>query len=186
MRFLQFFIKKFGLKVDEDNTPQKLLRLTANKKVEYLHHLVAQTLKDLLVYFNDSSLESDATQKLLDHPLQEGRRNVRTNKNIETASKSMSQLLDVAVTAALKSLKKSTYTRQFIEAKSVDDSSSYNEYFCKICKFKSRYETLTLAHIETCLEASGVTSVANEALVTLSSTEGLDFAMQEENIIDPR
>ena len=69
VRFLQYFIWRFNLNVEEDNTPAWLKTRSAKEKVKYMHDLVATTLRELLLYFEDSSLETDTATQLLDHPL---------------------------------------------------------------------------------------------------------------------
>ena len=89
-RFCQYFIYKFKLNVEIDNTPEHLKSATNDAKRDYLHKRVCEALKDMLSYFEASTYESlNLDIKLRDHPLQGGRLNSAQYNN-ENASSNQS------------------------------------------------------------------------------------------------
>jgi hypothetical protein len=72
-RFIQYFMHKFDLDPQKDNTPDGMKHASSEKKLEYLHIMVSECLKDLMPFFKKSSLEN-VSSLLQDHPLQKGRK----------------------------------------------------------------------------------------------------------------
>ena len=70
-RFCQYFVKKYDLDLDNDNSPEHLRSASDEVKKAYLHTKVQEVLRDLLPQFRNSSFEDP---QLLDHPLEGGRR----------------------------------------------------------------------------------------------------------------
>jgi hypothetical protein len=70
--FCSYFLHKFKLNDKIDNTPHLLRSSSSEKKMKYLHQLVAEALKDLLPYFKEAET---ASCQLDDFPLAAGRRN---------------------------------------------------------------------------------------------------------------
>ena len=66
VRLCQYMIRKFGLTLDKDNTPQRLKTASKDEKLAYLHGLVSEALRDLLPLFKDAQ---DKDPKLIDHPV---------------------------------------------------------------------------------------------------------------------
>ena len=50
-----YFLSKYNIDPTYDNTPPLLKAASKEKKVDYLHSLVAEALKDLLPYFQECS-----------------------------------------------------------------------------------------------------------------------------------
>ena len=68
---MQFLCNSQNLELHRDNTPAWLKSAKSEEKVRYLHGLVAEALRELLVYFKDSVL---VESQLDDFPLAEGRK----------------------------------------------------------------------------------------------------------------
>ena len=73
-RFCQFFLMKFNLDPEADQTPPELKSANKGEKEAFLQQMVEAALKDLLPYFRSCSIKEDLD--LNDHPLQEGRSRV--------------------------------------------------------------------------------------------------------------
>ena len=67
-RCCQFFIKKYNLDPDIDNTPDVMKSATKEQKEAFVHTKVEGALRDLLPFFRSCSY---ADPELDDHPLQE-------------------------------------------------------------------------------------------------------------------
>ena len=71
-RFIQYFVLKFDIDPLTDNTPDLLKSGTNEEKITYLHDLVSQCLTELLPFFRESSISTDTSSQLWNHPLQNG------------------------------------------------------------------------------------------------------------------
>ena len=65
-RFCHIMFKKYGLKAETDNTPSELKSAPKDKKLAYIHELVASALRDLLPLFKNAQ---DKDPELIDHPV---------------------------------------------------------------------------------------------------------------------
>ena len=70
-RFCHYFLHKFDLSADVDNTPPLIRTASALKKVNYLHELVATALKDMMPHFKQCLLVDPL---LHDFPVASGKR----------------------------------------------------------------------------------------------------------------
>ena len=186
-RFCHFFINKFELNQSLDNTPDHIKTASFDKKELFLNKMVEEALKDLLPYFKDAKFEDPL---LIDHPLQDGR---RVLKRIELKREKFllegAQLIDEEIAA-------STVARIYIpdpesEKALIDEnlvensmplsgSRSVSIFSCKICNFKSKYKTLVVTNIESCL-SNRLFSPGVEA-ESLSSTA--KAASEEDSVLD--
>jgi len=64
--FSHFFLAKYNLNPDVDNTPDELKKGTKGEKAAYIHSLVKDALKDLLPMFEKSS---GVTPDMTDYPV---------------------------------------------------------------------------------------------------------------------
>ena len=64
--FSHFFLAKYNLNPDVDNTPDELKKGTKGEKAAYIHSLVNDALKDLLPMFEKSS---GVTPDMTDYPV---------------------------------------------------------------------------------------------------------------------
>ena len=56
-RFCQFFVKKFNLDPEVDNTPESVKKSTITDKEAFIHRKVEEALRDLLPFFRKSNYE---------------------------------------------------------------------------------------------------------------------------------
>ena len=54
-RFSQYFINKFALNPEADNTPDSLKTASEDRKRDFLHKMVEEALRDLLPFFSNCS-----------------------------------------------------------------------------------------------------------------------------------
>ena len=133
--FCYFFVKKFNLSTDQDNTPILLRKAESRKKALYLHGLVEEALKDLLPYFANAKLSGD---QLHDFPLVEGRRQVDDHSVAMTEDDSLAK-------------NSNSHVRSFISLSNAS-SRSKKMFRCNLCNFESSYEAVCLAHVELCVK----------------------------------
>ena len=164
-RFIQYFVLKFDIDPLTDNTPDLLKSATNEEKINYLHDLVSQCLSELLPFFRESSISTDTTTQLWNHPLQKGSKISRASVPASKSTSSVPESLDlpslvsfeVAEATAgelLTDVSKENVLLNFLETKSVEVSSTRTKqvYSCIICLFESKFKAVCLAHIENCLE----------------------------------
>ena len=136
-RFIQYFLIKYNFDPSEDNTPPLLKTKSPEEKRDFLHDLVARCLRDLLPYFKQSRLSDETHELLIDHPLQQGRREIRSQNMINNSAKHKhvapealempSQVtydLAVATADVVDDRLKDEFVLQYLETKSVQVSSS--------------------------------------------------------------
>ena len=163
-RFIQYFMIKNNFDSSEDNTPPLLKTKNPEEKQGFLHNLVAECLRDLLPYFQQSKLSDETHELLVDHPLQQGRREIRRQNMIKNSAEHVapealampSQVtydLAVATADVVDDRLKDEFVLQYLETKSVQVSASRSKtlYVCKICSQESKYRAVCIAHIENCL-----------------------------------
>ena len=150
------------------------------KKSSSLHDLAADCLRDLLPFFKESKASAEILTKLLDHPLQTGRKHGRDATTPPPIP--VSETLDMpslitheaaeATASGVSDLTEENILEQFMEKSTRSLSSTRTKlvYTCKICSYESKYETICLSHIENCLENFKTIREGNEADETLSSS----------------
>ena len=159
-RFVQYFINKFDIDTDKDNTPDNLKTATKEAKTEYLHGLVADCLRDLIPFFKDTKVNNEV---LLDHPLQRGTRISRQTTSTAVLRDIPEQMeapnivsqadAEAAVENVNVNLSKETIISKYLDVKIVDMSSKRTKqvFFCVLCQFESKYKTVCANHIENCI-----------------------------------
>ena len=123
-RFCQYFVKKYDLDLDKDNSPEHLRSASDEVKKAYLHTKVQEVLRDLLPQFRNSSFEDP---RLLDHPLEGGRRpkyqpareNTRKETMLEPPTQIGQEVLERTVEQVQNSLPGSDVVEQNMEELSV-------------------------------------------------------------------
>ena len=157
-RFCQYFIMKYNLDPDIDNTPEELKNATVEKKRLFLHEKVEEVLKDLLPFFRSCS---SSDPHLVDHPLQEGRRAryqpiriVAEETALEEPMLIGEDVLEKTVNHQQHALDQRCSKEVNIEIEEITvkvSSSRYSKVFrCKLCSFESKYRTVCLAHVKCC------------------------------------
>ena len=147
-RFCQYLLHKFDLDPAVDNTPDSIKRATHNEKEAFVHNYVEEALRDLLPYFRDCSNEDP---HLVDHPLQEGRRDKYQSER-EPARR-----VDLVETNIVVEEHASQNTEEMLETHlqemslNLSGTRSKTMYKCGICSFQTRYRTVCLTHIKACL-----------------------------------
>ena len=158
-RFVHYFINKFNIDTDKDNTPNNIKTATRQAQVAYLHGLVAECLIDLLPYFKDTS---NNTEDLVNHPLQGGTIHCQNTERgpvspgvheVMGAPASISQVDAEEAVKNVTSICKETIISNYLKAKTVEMSSkrTKNVYCCVLCHFESKYKAVCLNHIESCV-----------------------------------
>ena len=126
---------KYNFDPSEDNTPPLLKTNNSVEKRDFLHDLVAGCLRDLLPYFEEFKLSDETCELLVDHPLQQGRREIRSQSMIHNCAKlvapeglemssQVSSDLTVATADIVDDRLKDEFVLQYLETKSVQVSSS--------------------------------------------------------------
>ena len=111
------------------------------EKCDFLHNLVTGCLRDLLRYFEESKLSDETCELLVDHPLQQGRREKRSQSMIHNCAKlvapealempsQVSYDLAVATADIVDDRLKDEFVLQYLEIKSVQVSSSRFKTLC--------------------------------------------------------
>ena len=164
-RFCQYFVKKYNLDPETDQTPDLLKTASSVKKVAYLHGLVEQALRELLPFFRECR---NVDPQLCDHPLQEGRRPkfqpacepVRKRTCLEQAEPVCQDLVEKTVQQLHSALPEQDYVEQNMERVSLVLSATRSSFVfcCKVCGFQSRYKTVCFSHVQACLTTSPVTA----------------------------
>ena len=156
-RFCQFFMKKHDLDPSFDNTPDLMKSASYDDKEAFVHGKVEETLRDLIPYFRGCHFEDP---KLDDHPLQDGRRAKHKKETLRKES-FMDQLKLISEDTANQTVQQihtSPHNEELIELNmetislSLSGTRSKLMYKCKLCSFQSRYKTVSITHIETCID----------------------------------
>ena len=179
--FIHNFIKQHNLQSNKDNTPHLMRKANASKKKQYLHDLVADTLRDLLPYFKECSVSDDM---LPDFPLAAGR------KVAQTSEDSIEDEVGVS----------SSYPKFEPEADSIDESNVKrsvaqqteallisgpgNSYKCSICKFESKLKSICIAHIDSCSSSVSQCAASSSLAGSVHSSDAhiKDDSYEEESV----
>ena len=158
-RFCQYFIKKYNLDPDVDNTPALVKSATSEQKEIFVHTKVEGALKDLLPYFRRCR---NTDPHLDDHPLQEGRRakfqTARMTTRMEPTMDSPTLIDDTVVKLTMQQLQNSLPDEDLVEKNMEKISHSLSGtratvlYRCKLCSFQSKFKTVCIAHVGSCLD----------------------------------
>ena len=164
-RFCQYFVQKYNLDPETDQTPDLLKTASSVKKDAYLHGLVEQALKELLPFFRECR---NVDPQLCDHPLQDGQRPkfqpacepVRKRTCLEQAEPVCQDLVEKTVQQLHSALPEQDYVEQNMERVSLVLSATRSSFVfcCKACGFQSRYKTVCFSHVQACLTTSPVTA----------------------------
>ena len=157
-RFCQYFIKKYDLDPEVDNTPALLKSATYEQKEAFLHSKVDEVLRDLLPFFRLCSSEDP---QLEDHPLQEGRRakfqttveSTRTDTCMEQTLPISDNVVEMTLQQVQTSLQGQDLVEQNTEKITINLTGSRSRvvFCCKICSFDSRFKTVCVTHVQSCL-----------------------------------
>ena len=163
-RFIQYFLHKFDLDPQKDNTPDLMKHASSDKKLEYLHSMVSECLRDLLPFFEKSTLE-ETSSLLQDHPLQKGKSssllastsspNISVPDTLDTSSLITNEVAEATAAEIIShEPKESINLVDYLVKTSVTVSSRRTKtvFVCRKCSYESKYETVCLSHIEVCLE----------------------------------
>ena len=185
-RFCHFFINKFKLDPNFDNTPDGFKSASPGEKELFLNKMVVDALKDLMPYFKESNFEDPQLQ---DHPLQEGRRSCRQKETFVPKQRTSMQgpmlidqkLLDSTVEQIMLPDSIEDVVEKNVEKLSiaVSGTRSMVVFSCKICSFHSKYRTICTTHVETCLENQNKPDDIGPVLSD-SNLEPLNHAMEED------
>ena len=183
-RFCQFFLMKYDMDPQVDNTPDLLKSASPEQKEAYLHEKVEETLRELLPFFRACSVNDPS---LDDHPLQKGRRarfqppqdTLRQATSLDPLTVLGDDVIELTAQQLQESLDdKIVDVESNMEEISVNLSGSRSKsvFRCKLCDFQCRFRTVCLAHIESCLPrhkaGSGPDSVVNSPDQVSSSSSG--------------
>ena len=204
-RFCQYFIMKYNLDPDVDNTPASLKTATVEKKELFIHEKVEETLRDLLPFFRSCSSNDP---HLIDHPLQEGRRaKYQASSTIARKETLLSEPMQIGEDILEKTVQQLQHSldqqsvKNNIEMEEItvkmSGSRSTTVFRCPLCSFESKYKTVCHAHITRCSaldekasEASNATTVqvddvdATAIPVTATSTDSVTPENKEYEVVD--
>ena len=186
-RFCQYFIKKFDLNPEVDNTPDHLKSASYDRKEAFIHNMVEDALRDLLPFFSNCTT---VDPELLDHPLQDGKRakyEAAKEKLREVEVMEQGEMISQAVAEnTIEQIRSYTpepgLAEQYIEQVSVALSGSRSKliFNCKLCSFQSRFKSVCVAHIQGCLLTSSTQQAVSEPVDSSPSIscEHTDVASQ--------
>ena len=198
-RFCQYFITKFKLDPEFDQTPPQLKSRGREEKEAFLQHMVEEALKDLLPYFRSCSNKD--VLDLRDHPLQEGRRPryqaapriARRQSPIDVPAPITEEVVEKTVDQ-VQSLPAAAdddddLVEQNVEKKSVQISGTRSQsiFCCKICSFQTKYLTVCKTHVVNCLNLDHhsdeivLNTVDDESSSTVIETPEADQDIPKEN-----
>ena len=159
-RFCHYFLMKYNLNPNIDNTPDLLKSACPEKKETFLHEKVKETLKDLLPYFRSCDLSNSDMD---DHPLQGGRRDKSQRAQDPSFDTTTTIIMEPPVLIDIDTAEQTSQNVHHatdaaaavaanMEELSVSLSGTRAKklFRCKICDFRSRFKTVCLTHIETC------------------------------------
>ena len=159
-RFCHYLIKKFNMDPSVDNTPDGMKTASFDEKEAFVHEYVEAALRDLIPFFRESSREDP---QLIDHPLQEGRR-VKYQRQKEYSRRESTMMEpDVIVPETVDQTvgqvqvptpcNDEELLDMYMQKMSLSISGSRSKilYKCSICLFESRFRTVCITHIKTCL-----------------------------------
>ena len=190
--FANFFLHKYKLNDQVDNTPILLRNASPDRKIHYLHKLVLDALKDLLPYFKDVEISSC---QLDDFPLAAGRRNGKqldpkvnaSNTVLEPQSDIHSDLAEATATQ----FQHTVDQQQMIQRHMVTSSSSVSSsrkrkmFLCSICSYETKHEAICVSHIESCLRklslGSEQVSGSDQQKSSLTTSESSNLASSEDS-----
>jgi hypothetical protein len=148
-------------------------------------------LKDLLPFFQDSSSSAETSSLLQDHPLQNGRVGTKESSSPplipEKKKLHLASLITDGVVEATASVVISDQSREqknppdFSNQSTISVSKSRTKtiFSCKICHFESKYKTICVSHIETCLRKEEVLENGNEQ-VSADEDDAGDLVNEED------
>jgi hypothetical protein len=169
--FNNFFMHKFELNHQVDNTPDLLRTSTAENKRNYLHGLVATALRDLIPHFKNAKI---ADCLLEDFPLKAGRVDEEQTQHDQDATvdvlEAPQEINLTMAEATVRQLQATVDKHELIQKHLVKVSSSLSssrnrkEFCCSLCSFKSKYEAICLTHIENCLDKLSLSNEGEDGL----------------------
>ena len=194
-RFCQYFLMKFGLDPEEDQTPPEIKSTGPENKESFMHQKVELALKDLLPYFSTCNLHEDPD--LSDHPLQEGRRprysaarenvNVRKESPMNVPTLIEEEIVEKTVLQVHDNLPHDDLVDKNMEKVTENVSGTRQRiiYRCKICSFQSKYKTVCRTHVITCMDPRAGpetidTTDDDDAMMNSNAETALDCAQSEE------
>ena len=190
-RFCQYFIKKYDLNPEVDNTPAHLKTASQDRKEVFIHNMVEDALRDLLPFFSNCST---VDPELLDHPLQDGRRAkyeaVKEKLREEEVMREGEMISQTVAENTIEQIICSStpepgHVEQYMEKVSVVLSGSRSKllFSCRLCSFQSRFKSVCFAHTQGCLlnlttQQEQATLVSEDSTPTISC-EVADSALDE-------
>ena len=192
-RFCQYFVKKYDLDPSRDNTPDLMKSKKYDEKEAFVHKLVEDALRDLLPYFRACRNEDP---KLEDHPLQDGRRaKFQREKEATKKAPSLDQLavisaetVDDTAGQIQTSMNEDDVLEQNMKKISLNLSATRSKpmYQCNLCSFQSRFKSVCITHVESCLNLSKETVIPSGSSVefgmkTASDSDKTDAENMEED-----
>ena len=177
--FNNYFIYKYQLDDLVDNSPPLLKHSSSEVKAKYLYDLVSEALKDLLPHFKSAQMDLG---ELDDFPLTEGRI-VDKPTPVPAPPPTRPAMVLGSPNAIDKAMVEATVTQlqtpididDMIQkhmlkcSSSVSSSRTRNEFSCKLCSYKTKYESICVSHVANCLKK-----------LSLSPEASLDPAVMEQ------
>ena len=169
--FNQFFLKKFNLDPNRDNTPPLLKTASKERKVEYLHEKVKEALKDLLPMFSECT---GILPDLKDFPVRKvgcTEKPTETSQNLTGSSQTPSGSQNYkrkpqAVTSSTFCVEEHMCT----VARKISSSRISKIYHCNTCNYENSMRSVVVAHVQECCRKN-VSSSYIEQRVVLDSPQ---------------
>ena len=155
--FCNFFIEKHSLDINQDNTPPTLKGSDKSNKLNYLHNLVAESLKEMLPCFKNCKMSDDL---LVDYPLALGKRQhvYQSQSSTEKMKKptlmtscAIDSNLAIATVNQIQTQTQTPSQTHVKEHKKKKVLKGKKTYLCDICNAEFKYESICNVHIKTCL-----------------------------------
>ena len=151
--FAQCFLSKYKLDPSVDNTPPLLRTASKDRKIEYLHSMVADTLRDLIPYFKECS---GVVPHMKDFPFithsREGTISAQSNSTEDTSSLATANLTP----------------QDLMSTGQQDGNESGKIFVCYSCQFITSLQTIMNAHVREC--AKNIVVSPSDALTETSAS----------------
>ena len=175
-RFIQFFLEKYSLNPDIDNSPEHLKTRSKEEKAAYLNNLTKEALQDLLPVFKDcTGVMPDMTDFPMQHVIEKQRQQFEQNKSLSDIGVSNTEFQVKDTNACINVI---DYLVESVEWSS--SSKSRKVFKCSLCNYQNHLKSVVKGHIKRCwlqLSLNGGISNMNE-----TSTQETDmFSSDEED-----
>ena len=166
-RFCQYFLEKYNLNPDVDNTPDYLKTKTNKEKAAYLNNLTKDALQDLLSLFEDcTGVMPDMTDFPMQHIYEKQR---QVFEQMESGADSLVLNNESQAVVNASTFNVLDYLIEDVEV--LQSSKSRKVFECSLCNFQNHLKSVVKCHIKKCWTKLSQCSMNNEHIEENDSSQ---------------